>query len=232
MSKEFNTQTKEQYGIAQFSRISTCGEGGGPVLFGADVQTNNLIRFTVSKNATMSDDQLMGRRYYPSHSIDDHIVEVYMTHAQFADLITNMNIGDGIPVTITRLHGQSLDPLTKDEVSNIIDAERTAIRNEVESVAAEAREALNELKEILAKPNIGKADRTEILKTYSRIVTNLENNIPFYIEKAGECIENLTTKAKVELGAAAQSALIQAGCAALGMQAQEANKLFIAQNNE
>ncbi len=42
--------------------------------------------------------------------INDMIVEVEMSYTQFAEAITSLNIGDGIPVTITKVNGAFVEP--------------------------------------------------------------------------------------------------------------------------
>lgn len=217
MFDEKNKLTKECFGMAQFNKIYYGNARSMPVLFGADVQTNSLIELTITKNATVYDDSLMGRRYVPSHKKNNEVIKVHMTHAQFADLITSMNYGEGIPVTIHSINGDELSTIDKDEVINVIDAERESVKDFCEKVASDTKEALDNIQALMKKNSLNKADREYITNQFAKLQQNLEDNIPFYIRKAGEAIENLTERAKVELNATVQSSLIHAGCAALGI---------------
>ena len=45
-------------------------------------------------------------RYFVKTSRKNCIVEVDMSYTQFAEAITSLNMGDGVPVTITNIGGQ------------------------------------------------------------------------------------------------------------------------------
>jgi len=89
------TQEKhESYGLVGFSRTTHGGGGDGANLFGCSIKHNHTIVLKIkraTKERSLHDD-----RYYGGETL----IEVEMSPNQFAEAITSMNIGDGMPCTI------------------------------------------------------------------------------------------------------------------------------------
>lgn len=69
---------------------------------------NNVIRLSISKG--MMEREGNEDWFLAGTDINDMIVEVEMSYTQFAEAITSLNIGDGIPVTITKVNGTFVEP--------------------------------------------------------------------------------------------------------------------------
>ena len=91
------------YGMIRFARSSI--GGSGTALFGSSIMHNNVIRLSISKG-------MMEREGNEDWFLagTDMIVEVEMSYTQFAEAITSLNIGEGIPVTITKVNGTFVEP--------------------------------------------------------------------------------------------------------------------------
>lgn len=63
----------------------------------------HIIRLTISNGFMEREDSQ--DRYYVKTSRKKCIVEVDMSYTQFAEAITSLNMGDGVPVTITNIGG-------------------------------------------------------------------------------------------------------------------------------
>lgn len=90
------------YGMIQLSRSSIGGTG--TALFGSSIMHNDVIRLTISNGFMEREDSQ--DNYYAKTSRKNCIVEVDMSYTQFAEAITSLNMGDGVPVTITNIGGQ------------------------------------------------------------------------------------------------------------------------------
>lgn len=89
---EDKKESHESFGMMGFSRVQ-CG-GDGAALHGSDLKHNTLIRMTLShgsKKRGLSNDW---------YHAEGRIAEVEMSQNQFSEMITSMNMGDGIPVTL------------------------------------------------------------------------------------------------------------------------------------
>ena len=81
------------YGMLSFHRV----HGAATPLFGSSVQHRDTIRLTLKEGEvkrSLNTDWYFGGK---------QLFEVEMSLSQFAELITSLNMGDGIPVTILSL---------------------------------------------------------------------------------------------------------------------------------
>jgi len=73
-------------------------------LFGSSIQHNHTIRLKI---APAKIDQMLNRDWF--HANTKPYIEVEMSYSQFAEAITSMNVGDGVPVTLRRLDGRMIE---------------------------------------------------------------------------------------------------------------------------
>ena len=98
--KKRNRETSPAYGMLSFSRVS----GGDPNLFGSSVEHDHKISLVLKRGEVSRDlnsDWYMG---------NETLFEVEMSYSQFAELISSMNVGDGVPVTIRHVKGEETPP--------------------------------------------------------------------------------------------------------------------------
>ena len=81
------------YGMMCFSRIT----GGDPHLFGTSIKHNDKISLVLR---TAEYDRSLNQNWYYGKK---ELFEVEMSYTQFVELITHMNMGSGVPVTIKRI---------------------------------------------------------------------------------------------------------------------------------
>ena len=92
-------ETHPSYGMLGFSRIAKCE---GTPLFGTSMQHSNTIVLRLkaaSRRRDLNNDWYFGGK---------ELFEVEMSYSQFAELITSIGVGDGVPVTIRRINGQTM----------------------------------------------------------------------------------------------------------------------------
>ena len=90
-----NKDKHESYGMLQFSRVS----GGAKALFGSSIQHKDTIVMRLKEGEVsreLNSDYFFG---------ENEIVECEMSYSQFAEAITSMNMGTGVPVTIRYIQG-------------------------------------------------------------------------------------------------------------------------------
>lgn len=90
-----DTYHHPSFGMLSFSRA----HGGHSNLFGSSIQHRDTIHM-VLKEGTVSRD--LNEDWYFG---GPEIVEVEMSQSQFAELITSMNMGSGVPCTIKFIKG-------------------------------------------------------------------------------------------------------------------------------
>jgi len=204
--KLHDTEEKhESFGMMSFSRIQ-CGEA--QTLFGSDLQHNTIIAMrlhTATKARSLSNDW---------YHADELVTEVYMSQNQFAELITSMNMGDGIPVTLrfTQRDGHLEDP----KFSSIAEKHRNEFKNATKRVGTRAEELLASMEKVLdGTGTVKKAERNELLSSAKMLLQDIVSNMPFMEEQFAEAMDKTVTDAKGTIEAFYQHRVVNAGLDAL-----------------
>lgn len=167
-------------------------QGGGRQLFGSDVSNHNTIRLVI-KHAQKQRD--LGRNWTMG---DDTICEVELSALQFAELLTNMNIGDGVPCTIRYTNNDGCVEYQEEQSKlDVIYKERDEIVNRASSSLREVEQGISEL---ISGKKISKSVGTELLHKLSSALSDLEgNNFDFYRKQATEEIDKMVIEAKSQI---------------------------------
>lgn len=196
------------FGLARFSRI--CGYSG--FMFGSDVQSENFIELTINHAERIKGD-------YSVHYYDygKPIVRLKMTQTQFAELLTNMNIGNGVPVTLEEINGERLEQFDLDDAKNHLDELKEDFKERSKETLNSLIESRNELKKIIDKKNLSKKDQEKALWLLDKYIQEIRSNMPFFIKLYKEETADIVQRAKTELDGMIQSCVIRAGVKALGL---------------
>ena len=89
------TKKHPSYGLIRFSRIQ-----GHQHFFGSDSRPDSYIELTVSECEHNQD--LVQSWYFPRKEL----VSLRLTNNQFAELITSLNMGSGVPCTLEFIKGE------------------------------------------------------------------------------------------------------------------------------
>lgn len=195
-------KTHPAYGMLGFSRVS----GSPGTLFGSEVKhTGSFIRMTIVRG---EEHWSLSQSWF--HGRAETFVEVDMSHAQFAEAITSMNVGSGVPCTIRYLPGQQLPEI--EDTSTV----HEQIKADVKDTAHEAIDAIATLKAAIAAAKMPKGAQAELLKMADSASAKLTSSLPFVLDQYGEALESMKSKAATEVDAMLTSAIHRAGLEALG----------------
>ena len=181
-------ETHPSYALLSLSRTT----GTPRSLFGSTIRHGDTIVLTISEGKVYRDFQK--NRY---HSGKDFI-EVEMSGSQFAEAITTMNVGCGVPVTLRHVNGQDMPQ------PPAVDFKERA-KSELKAEMGELAERIDELSKdavaILSRKGTPiKADEKEkILKDLMFLVQEVRSNIPFAHECFEEAVEETVVHAKAEV---------------------------------
>lgn len=196
----------ESYAVLSFSRIN--GHPGN--LFGSHLKEHyTFVRMTLRRarrTHTLAHDWYFSKGGIP-------LAEVDMSAAQFADLITTMNSGDGTPCTLRLLDGKRIE--APPDAENEAEKVRTSFQKKAGEIGDKLRKAKEGVEEILAKKTISVADRKEISSIFSKFLMEVEHNMPFMLESFEESTQKVVTHAKAEVDAFTTQAVLAAGLDAL-----------------
>jgi hypothetical protein len=203
--KDSKTTAHESFGMAGFSRSTTGGDG--VTLFGSSIKHGNVIRFTV-RNAEV-DRHLEQDWYHVTNRLP--IVEIEMSQSQFAEMITSMNMGDGIPVTLRYVNGKKMEDCPHE--SKVLQHS-----NEFKERMKEFSERVNEYgKELYSKieKRLPKKDQDEVKGIVDQMVQEIASNIPFYEKQFVRQMEKTQTEAKAEIESFVHNKIHSAGLSTL-----------------
>lgn len=208
-----NKDKHESYGMLQFSRVS----GGAKALFGSSIQHKDTITMTLREGEVSR--HLNNDYYFGSKEI----VQVEMSYSQFAEAITAMNIGTGVPVTINYIQGKG-----RMETCPFVDKKQQyeeEFAEHLEDIKKEASDTISEVKEIFEKKSIGKGDKEEILKKLQRLEMQIGCNTEFIYKQFNEQMDKTVTEAKGEIEAFCQNKMNSIALAALAEHQEDFKKL-------
>ena len=200
-----NKQTHPSYGMLQFCRTMNASE---KALFGSSIVHKDTIRMYLREGSVerhLNSDFFMGEKL---------IAEIEMSQSQFAELITSMNMGNGVPVTIKWLRD-----IGKIEQCPFTD-KREEFENELNSNLQKANEQSNTLLEEIAaifseKKNLTQKDKNEILTKLAKLKQDINTNRNFIYKQFNEQMDKTVMEAKGEIEAFMQNKLNSIACESL-----------------
>lgn len=187
-----------------YAMIGASRVQGRVVLFGSELQHHGYISVRISKavkHRSLSTD------WYHSKG---EIIEVLLSEAQWATFVSAMNVGDGVPCTLSHLNRQSVPQISEPEETH-----HDVFAREVETKLAEVAKRLVSLANALPEGPLPKTKVADLAKSLTNIAGNLKSNTHFVAEQFQEHMENVTEKAKIEVNAFVTQAVTRAGLAAI-----------------
>ena len=176
------------YGAITLGRISS---GAPHPMYGSSVKHRDTIRLTVHHGECKR--MLSGDWYSPK----DTIVEVEMTQNQWAELVSSVGIGAGVPCTIKWLNGPVEEPPFQSKAAVF----QKEFKECMDGAISDADKAITKAKELLEKKTLTKADRTELLELLRSVQSAVKSEAPFIYKRFNEQMERTSTEVKGELEA-------------------------------
>lgn len=202
------------FGKLQISRVSS---NKRVPLYGTSNQCRETIQLTISTSKHNRD--LSQDWYLPG----DELITVEMSPAQYAEAISSLNMGSGIPVTIRRIKDQGRIP------DPPYTADRDLFNKEFDEKIRNAMETMNSLiaetEQLKTQKTISKKTLTEHIARLERIRQEIVSNVPFIANSFSEHMDGVVSSAKIEFDAFAENQIHKLGLGALKDQAPKNNLL-------
>lgn len=200
------------YGIIRIARSSISGKG--TALFGSSIMHNNVIRLSISRGSMERSDN--EDRYFARELMKDKIVEVEMSYTQFAEAITSLNMGDGVPVTITNIGGKFVPECPYEDKQKIM---RREVKEAVNGMVRKIGERTSEVETLLNEKRVlSKEDRSRIVSILQSAKQDLNSNLPYLNELFAEQMDKTVTEAKGEFETYLQNKMNSLALASLSDQ--------------
>lgn len=191
-------ETHPSYGMLGFSRVTS---SGGTTLFGSSIQHKATMRLQLMSGEVQRG---LNKDWYHGRKL---LYEVEMSQTQFAELITNPNSGDGIPVTIRYLDGKYVD--APDFVDKK-DQHVQEFREKLSDTYEDTRKLISNVRDIFSsKKALTKSERDDVLSMLDHISQNIGSNMDFAMRMFNEQVDQTVSEAKGEIEAFTQNKLLQ-----------------------
>ena len=186
MKNERTTDNHESYGMVGFSRITS---NRSQPLFGSSIGHRNTIQLTI-KSASV--DRKLHHNWFHG---EKELIKIEMSSNQFAELITSLNMGDGIPCTLRRVNGQIMEPPPyKDQRKKFEDE----FENDVKEVGKKLSSLYEKFQTLLNEKAPKRAYR-EFADILRMLAQDVNSNIPFVQSSFNEAIDKTVIEAKCEV---------------------------------
>lgn len=190
------------YVTAKFSRMT-----GNATLFGSSVKHHQMIALEISHadmNRSLSRDWIHGGK---------PIIEVWFSPNQFAELITTMNMGSGIPGTMRYHSGEMFD---LPEIPSKAEQFKEEAKESLTGLLSEIKEEIDKVEILIdEKKPLGQGAKKDLASILRRIEGFVTNNLGFIMSQFAEQMEKTVVEAKAEVEAFVDHAITQTGLEAL-----------------
>lgn len=192
------------YGTLAFSRKT----GGSTTLFGSSIEHRDIISmklYHADITRGLHSDFIYGNKL---------ITEVEMSYSQFAEAITSMNMGSGVPVTIrwTEKDGKipPCDFVSKREQFS------DEFKENCKKATEDAQQLIKDVTDLFSqKKALTKSDKDAILNKLHHLNMNIGCNMDFIADQFNEQMDKTVMEAKGEIEAFMQNKVNSIASAAL-----------------
>ena len=189
---EFDKVSKhESFGLVGVSRVS---HSHGTSLFGSSIKHSNSIMLRIK---TAEVERHLNRDWYYGK---DQLIEIEMSSTQFAEMITCMNMGDGVPCTLRYLGDyKRIENPPEVKQRQLFEQE---FQEKVDKIAGFYNEDFAQIRELLMKKGTIKVqEREQVVNSITKLVDILEDSIPFLQKSFNESMDKTVSEAKGEVEA-------------------------------
>lgn len=183
----------DRYEHPAFGTIVLVESGGGdPVMFGSDLGHNNKLSIRIHRAEL---DRHLNQDWIHSRG---QLLELEMSHAQFAEFITSVGKGRGVPCTLRWIKGEGDIPGI-DKLESKHDMHRREILRSAGESIEKMRESLEGIRRMVDDGRCGKKELKEILFGLKCHLDNLPSNLEFSVKQAERAFEKASSDARIEI---------------------------------
>jgi hypothetical protein len=195
-------ESHESYVMVGFSRRN----GSPGAMFGSSLRVHeSYVTLRVTSAVRIHEDGY--DRYFGS--LRGEILEVDLSAAQFAELLTTMNIGSGVPGTLRYLSNRKVPnpPEAKVEAVRV----REGFARDMKKLVRDAKASVEAVKEKLSGKTVSQSDRKAVLGAMEDLVQRVESDAPWMLQMFEEATEKVVVAAKAEMDAFATHNIVAEG---------------------
>jgi hypothetical protein len=202
----FDYKTAPSWGMIGASRCQ-----GGAELFQCDVQPNNFIKVTIKtaeKARDLHRDWVHGK---------DNVCEVWLSPTQWAEFLTTMNCGDGVPCTLRFTQKEGF--ITHTSEDNRLDLIVQERNETIDNTLNEMQVLVDSIKELTQNKKISKTIGENLCYKLQLCLSNLSGSNAEYLRKCiKEEVQDITQQAKANIQAFVEHKIYTTGLQELQKQ--------------
>lgn len=191
------------FGMIGLSRVSS----RSVVLFGSSVKHDHFLDLTIkgaTRHTSIYRDWYFGR---------EELIRVSISGTQLGELLSSMNVGDGVPCTITRFNGEGRPCI--EEFSTVQEESQLQMEEQLSNLFQASKDLLEKAQSIVKAGAPRKADKEELLSLLTQLSHGIGGNINYASKCFEEKMEKTVMQAKGEVETFINSKIQAAGLAAL-----------------
>lgn len=185
------------YGVIGISRVN-----GHQHFFGSDTKPTSYIDIRIKRAENHNE---LGRSWYFGK---ERLIELRMTNTQFAELITSLNQGDGIPCTLEYVKGEGKIEQEKEKEYKV-DFHKRKMSDNAKKVLENLNRQIEQATVSISK--LPKKDQENLNVIFSSLKMELNRNFPWYMGQYYEAMEQVAQDIKSNMEADLMHKLQQLG---------------------
>lgn len=196
-----------------YAQVRVSHVNGGAHLYGSDFQHQGYVCLTIARShlrRNLSTD-------WPSER--EELIEIAMSEAQYAAMVSNPNRGSGIQCTLQHINGKSVPQIPAPE------QKKETFKLEANESGREALKRIESLSAEIQNSKLSAKQKEAWLKDLDFIRDRTRSNLSFVLKCFGEYMEDTVQKARTEINAYIQHAITHTGIAKI-IGSDKAKKLL------
>lgn len=188
-----------------YAQIGASRVTGHTALYDSDFHHQHYVTISIRRSALHRG---LSRNW---HMGGDELIEVSLSESQWATFVSSMNVGFGVPCTLSRHGGELIDRLPPPKNPAHL------FKEELKKTMAEIQEDMVKVAEELDGA-MSKTKVDALKKRLGLMASRLTGSTGFVADQFDEHMEDTVEKAKIEIGAHAMAMIQRAGLEALGVK--------------
>ncbi len=202
-SDKKETQIHPAFGQIYFGRTS-----GHANFYGSELEQDHYITMEVHHSEV---DRELSKDWYHTKGLP--VVRLRMSSSQFAEAITSLNQGSGVPCTLEMIDGKQVERMPTQESRKEFVHRKFEDRMKDFTKSIKERQTL--AKELVKKKTLSKQDIHDLTNHLEWLTGEVERNIPFFAKCFQENMDEVVSEAKMEVENAIQHKITTLGLNAL-----------------
>jgi len=195
-------------GLVGFSRIS-----GSRKLYMSNLNNATWISLRVYE---AYDKESFGEKHVYTKT-NTPILELDLSAAQFAELLTTMNVSSGVLCTLRYQNGEKIDQTGLEEEEKSMDIGKKYFNESVKEFSSNITKMTADFLDRAEEMKMNKKDKENLKWIFEKINQEILSNMPFYVTQFEETARKVVTESKSEIDAFLTSEIVKAGLDSLGL---------------